>query len=847
MITLPTLRSVAVIVAVCLASSFALVAQQGPIFHRADLLWKEPFLATGKGRIVGVFEVGGFANIYHTEFVSKRVTMPINSDSAGFAEHATNVVSVICARGKKPSAKGMAPESKVQSYYLDQIESEAKVFSKLFTTQKFSVSNHSYGIGYGWRTNSTGKWLWYGANPQQGVDPFGAYLASSRTFDSVVYASNYVIPVVAAGNERGDVPKKDCTVTIQRPGFANNTYKYDPATSLAIYGPNGGVDGFDVLPPTATAKNVITVGSLKEDNVLSSFSSTGPTNDGRIKPDLVALGEDIVAAGSESNLNGYTTTQGTSFAAPAVAGVIAQLQQYFVRIHGVDMLPSTAKAVLIHTAIDQGPAGPDFKYGWGVIDAESAGYQIKNGFDDGGFSLNEFRLVQNVNQHFYVKAKRADRKLRITIAWSDPPATVTEGGAVEAAYKTDTMPKLVNDVDMWIDVKANGNVTELHRPWILNFKNPKALATRGRNFRDNVEQVVIDNPVVGKIYRVNVVTNGPLVGGEQLFSRCISNADLYLPPPENITATSSLMHTKEADQPQAFSVNISWQRVPEAAVYKLRYRKVGTALWIIKDDLKTNSTIINGIELATYEIQVMARRGPYTSLYTTIKKTFTVTPKVPTQCVAGKITPTSVTFSWVGDPNAQAYRVIYIPVDGSNTSKQENWSIANAVGTSVKVNGLASDGRYAWAVQSVYADNIKSEYSATQFFTLGNDCNTYESNNAIDMAKPIDVDRVLNARACANDVSDWYSFVVTPDRKNIRVILYQQPIAMKMSLYKRVNGNATLILESPDNADGLKTKYLTKNALDPGTYYLRVYKADPGQSAEGAPYPFTVSTKSVPY
>jgi len=832
---------------ICSCATLDASAQLIPTFHRADILWKAPFLATGKGRVVGVFEAGGFANIYHTEFFSKRVTMPVNSEAAGFVEHATNVASVICARGKNPQAKGVAPESEVQSYFLSKVEEQAKVFSSLFALQKFSVSNHSYGIGYGWRTTKTGTWLWYGANPQQNIDPFGAYLVSSRMFDSVVYVANYVIPVVAAGNERGDVPEKDCTVIIRRPGLADNSFKYDPATSVAVYGPNGGKDGYDVLPPTATAKNVITVGSIAEANTLSAFSSTGPTNDGRIKPDLVALGEGIFAAGDALNLNAYTTTQGTSFAAPAVAGIVAQLQQYFVRLHGADMLPSTAKAILIHTAIDQGPAGPDFKFGWGVVDAEDAGYVIKNGFDDGGFSLNEFRLVQNVNQHFYVKAKRADRKLRITIAWSDPPSVVTEGGAVEAAYKTDTIPKLVNDLDLFVDVSVNGAVTELHRPWILDFKKPKALATRGRNFRDNVEQVVIENPVPGKIYRVSVVTNGPIVGGEQLFSRCISNADLYLPPPENVTATTTGSIDKEADHAQAFSANISWKRVPEAATYTVRYRKVGTVQWTTSSGLKTNSTIIGGIELATYEIQVMAKRGPYSSLYTTIKKTFTVTPKVPTQCTAGKITPTTVTFSWVGDPNAASYRVIYIPVDGSNSSKQENWSIANANGTAALVSGLVSDGKYAWAVQSVYADNIKSEFSATQFFTLGNDCNTYETNNAIDMATPIDVDRVLNARACVGDVSDWYSFTVSPLRKNIRVILYQQPIAMKMALYKRVNGSASLILESPDNADGLKTKYLTKNGLDPGTYYLRVYKAVSDNAAPGTPYPFTVSTKNVPY
>lgn len=151
-----------------------------------------------------------------------------------------------------------------------------------------------------------------------------------------------------------------------------------------------------------SAKNTISVGSVDTiDRRLSNFSSLGPTLDGRIKPDVVAPGcADSIASPSvgiqaaDSNSQGYTGKCGTSMAAPVVSGIIASMMEQFQNTYGnLPSLPSTYKAMLIHTARDlvkawkyatrdfDNPdigdatiyhAGPDYSTGYGLVDAEMA-------------------------------------------------------------------------------------------------------------------------------------------------------------------------------------------------------------------------------------------------------------------------------------------------------------------------------------------------------------------------------------------------------------------------------------------------------------------------------------------
>ena len=147
---------------------------------------------------------------------------------------------------------------------------------------------------------------------------------------------------------------------------------------------DGGSNGFDTITIKQTAKNVLTVGAVHDlvagyqgptSVVPASFSSCGPTDDGRIKPDVVANGIDIYSCNNGSDTDYRSDWWGTSFSTPSVSGSLALLLQLQNNLHGTNqpLLASTLKALLIHTADEAGPAdGPDYRLGWGLVNTFAA-------------------------------------------------------------------------------------------------------------------------------------------------------------------------------------------------------------------------------------------------------------------------------------------------------------------------------------------------------------------------------------------------------------------------------------------------------------------------------------------
>lgn len=245
-------------------------------------------------------------------------------------------------------------------------------------------------------------------------------------------------------------------------------------------GPNWG----NITGGHKMAKNAIAVANLAPDGTLVNSSSRGPAHDGRLKPDLAANGQ-----GQNSTMpdNSYLTFSGTSAAAPGVAGCMAQLTQAYKTLHNGEQ-PSAAllKAAMLNTANDLGNPGPDFRFGWGHLNAWRA-YRL---------------LAENRWQAFYseqgsqglhtIVVPPGTRQARIMLYWTDPPAQV---GAARA---------LINDLDL--DVLAPDGST-VHLPWLLdptpNAINLNAPAGKGRDALNNTEQVGIADPTPGT-YTVRV-------------------------------------------------------------------------------------------------------------------------------------------------------------------------------------------------------------------------------------------------------------------------------------------------------------------------------------------------------
>ncbi len=839
-------RSLAAVVAVFALTMGSSMAQNHAKLINADDLWGSPWNLKGSGITVGFFEYG-YPNTSHTEFQTNRVSVVNQPPNKASDAHTTGTVGVCVARGARVEARGIVYRAKAEAYYIPEDGSQAEVLRYYFDQGTFSATNHSYSSRFGWlRNRSTLRWEFIGAVPTNDhPDPFGAYLDESRLFDSIVHASNYVVPVVTAGNNRGIGPSPGDTVNYYP--LNANPYERVYVTDGSQPPKNGGAKGYDCLPPTAVAKNVITVGSVDITKKLADNSQIGPTNDGRIKPDVVALGVDVSVAGSRLNPAGYDTKSGTSFAAPAVTGVVVQLQELYRRFFGVEMLPSTAKALLIHTASDLGTKGPDFKHGWGLVDAKAAARLLQTSATDGRFAVAEHLMEQGRTQYFEMKATDPSVPLKVTIAWTDPPAVVTEGGPKAAAYSTDPDPKLVNDLDLRVEKYVNGVRTATLRPFVLSTAFPANAAGHARNNKDNVEQVLIEDPDPAAIYRVIVSHTGSLQNGEQDYTRTVSGGVVYLAPPTPVTATQQGMVEKSDGTTQAFSAQLAWKRIPEAETYQIRYRRYGVNTWTTRTSA-TNSAVIVGLELGTYYFQVRARRGNRYSTYATTTKTFQVTPQIPSQLLSGPVGPTSAVVKWQGDANASEYRVMYVRVDRNGQLLDNGWSVRYAPNTSVSLLNLVQDTRYAWTVQAIYTNGIKSDFAGSQAFVTRTTCEAYEPNNAIDLAAPIETDRNVYARACKDDVADWYSVTVTNSRPHVKIYLYAQPVPLQLQLYRRVNGSAQKISDSPDNGNNTSTKVLTANNLTPGTYYVRIFNPDAASVYSSfQEYPLRVNTRSTPF
>jgi len=151
------------------------------------------------------------------------------------------------------------------------------------------------------------------------------------------------------------------------------TETYDPLTDPRA--DNWDAGGYDTITTVSSAKNVLAVGAVSDAvyggqrNVssasMTSFSAWGPTDDGRVKPDIVASGIALYSCTAVSDVS-YASYSGTSMATAVVSGAAALLVEYHNSLFpGQYMRSCMLKGLILHSADDLGPAGPDYQYGWG--------------------------------------------------------------------------------------------------------------------------------------------------------------------------------------------------------------------------------------------------------------------------------------------------------------------------------------------------------------------------------------------------------------------------------------------------------------------------------------------------
>lgn len=556
---------------------------------------------TGNGMVAYIWDSGS-VRLTHQEFTN-RVT---NVESTTNSDHSTGVAGVIMGAGTNANSKGIAYEATLKSNNYNNNLAELAEASNASENSQYMISNHSYGSLCGWYHNdSNDTWYWYGYPSISETESvlFGVYTSDDAKLDEIAYNAPQHSMFKSSGNNHSEGP--DGAVNHYVLDNSNNWVLISDGTVRPKDCTETG--GYDCLSfAGSVAKNSILVGAISpisgggrydepSDVVETWFTSFGPTDDGRIKPDVTAIGENVFGptAGSDT---GYTQWSGTSFSTPAAAGVALLLEQLEnQKTDGASYLRSDMmKALLTHTANESGDAlGPDYKFGYGLINAFRAAETILNTNEN---SITENRNLNNSETYTFTVTALGDQPIKATIAWIDPAGT-----PITPLVLNDRTPMLVNDLDLRL---TNGGNT--YYPWKLNPENPSAAATQEDNIVDNVEQVYIPNPIANQEYTITISHKGSLVNNSQNYALVV-------------TGINSPLSTKEVD----FSKTVTIYPNPVNDFMNLKMKQnltnvdmkifnaMGQVVWVDHmDKLKSNQSIsLQSLSAGNYMIYIKSDQG----------------------------------------------------------------------------------------------------------------------------------------------------------------------------------------------------------------------------------------------
>ncbi len=476
-------------------------------------IWEAPYNLDGTGQIVAVCDTGLDTGVndasMHDDFEGNIVAIyswpdtsgyspePDNDDGASDLDsgHGTHVAGSVLGDGTMSSGdiKGMAPGASLvfqaveqylgspyNNYYLTGIPNDLN-----------ALFQQAYDDGARVHTNSWGS------------DLDGEYTMDSQNTDEFVWKNRDMVIFFSAGNE-------------------------------AVDGNSNGIADYDSLNSPGTAKNCITIGAtenlrgtggiatdtwgtywdtefpvdpinsdLTSDNSqgMAPFSSRGPCDDGRLKPDLVAPGTNVLSTKSSVATGGlwgdyndyYWYSGGTSMATPLSAGAAALVRRFYVREESHSPTAALVKATLINGATDidgqysdpyndAGPI-PNNDEGWGMINIMNSLYptsprEVKYEDITSGFTASS-------QTDSYIYNLKSDEPLKITLVWNDYEGTLSSGG-------------LVNDLDL--KVTTPGGSTYYYGN---DFANGWSDTSHTYDRTNNVECVYIQTPATGK-YTVEV-------------------------------------------------------------------------------------------------------------------------------------------------------------------------------------------------------------------------------------------------------------------------------------------------------------------------------------------------------
>jgi hypothetical protein len=457
----------------------------------------------GRGVRLGMWD-GGEVRSTH-EDLAGRVTQ-IDSPSA-INNHSTHVAGTMIsdAGAGNSFTLGMAPQATIWAFDFFDDVGEMDIHAG-----DLDGTNHSYGYITGWNFGyaGSGRWHWFANDDGATVDAaFGKYDYTAQDYDGLV--ATHDLPIFkSAGNDRDDT---GVAAGVEHRHGTDTATAY---TDLHLADHHKG--GYDTMSWFSTAKNIITVGAVQDMTIdpiapgfetLMGFSSWGPTDDGRLKPDVVANGESLISATSSSD-TGFTVASGTSMSSPSAAGVFALLvdrARHGPRA-GISLGAAEAKGLLAHGAVDGGEVGPDYRYGWGLVNAAGS-IDLMDGEFGTRTRVRRDVITPARAVHLMTVHAGAGEAFKATLVWVDPPA------APNTAGNDDPTPVLVNDLDL----RLVSPTSQVGHPWTLDPASPSSAAVRTTaNHLDNIEQVLVDpGDAEAGDWTIRVGLAGVLTGAEQ--------------------------------------------------------------------------------------------------------------------------------------------------------------------------------------------------------------------------------------------------------------------------------------------------------------------------------------------
>ncbi|WP_290796683.1 S8 family serine peptidase [Flavihumibacter sp. UBA7668] len=377
---------------------------------------------TGKGITVGIGDAGRIYHIDHNYYEDGQLY------NGSF--HATHVAGTLAGKGHvNPIMRGFAYDARLEVEYFNNIIFQTPA---LYNQKRMVITNNSYGAGSFCLPYS------------------GQYSGFCGQADQQLLDMPHLMHVFAAGN----------TGTLTCGNYPVSYRTIDNAFQAA--------------------KNVITVGGTNESGSTSVYSK-GPTLDGRVKPEIVAISTNVLSTGTN---NGYGRLDGTSMSSPQVSGALALLYERYRQLNNAnDPDGALMKALVCNTATDIGTRYVDFANGFGWLNIKKAVETLnKKSWFSGTIEHQE-------DQVFEINLEEEVADFKILLYWHDLPASYYSSKA------------LVNDLDLTVQL-PDGSVYE---PFVLDTSAAGVLnqATRGKDHLNNIEQVVIDRALPGR-YQIRI-------------------------------------------------------------------------------------------------------------------------------------------------------------------------------------------------------------------------------------------------------------------------------------------------------------------------------------------------------